>query len=56
MSDRVNNLSAQNSTLSSARRKLETEIEQIRAELFQALSEAKDADERAKKAIVDVSL
>merc|ERR1712168_738605 len=51
--DRVNNLSAQNSALSSARRKLETENEQMRAELDEALSEVKGADERAKKAVAD---
>ena len=51
----MNNLSAQNSALSSARRKLETENEQIRAELDEALAEAKGADERAKKAVADVS-
>ena len=55
VSDRVNNLSAQNSALSSARRKLETENEQIRAELDEALAESKGADERAKKAVADVS-
>merc|ERR1712202_23702 len=44
LTDRVNNLSAQNSALSSARRKLE---------LDEALSEVKGADERAKKAVSD---
>merc|ERR1712121_187536 len=53
VTDRVNNLSAQNSALSSARRKLETENEQMRAELDEALSEVKGADERAKKAVSD---
>merc|ERR1712183_135192 len=53
LTDRVNNLSAQNSALSSARRKLETENEQMRAELDEALSEVKGADERAKKAVAD---
>merc|ERR1739838_866127 len=53
VTDRVNNLSAQNSALSSARRKLETEGEQMRAELDEALAEAKAADERAKKAFAD---
>ena len=51
----MNNLSAQNSALSSARRKLETENEQIRSELDEALAGAKGADERAKKAVADVS-
>merc|ERR1739838_753841 len=53
VTDRVNNLSAQNSALSSARRKLETEGEQMRAELDEAPAEAKAADERAKKAVSD---
>merc|ERR1739838_167700 len=53
VTDRVNNLSAQNSALSSARRKLETESEQMHAELDEALAEAKAADERAKKAVSD---
>merc|ERR1712038_1077591 len=53
VTDRVNNLSAQNSALSSARRKLETENEQMRAELDEALAECKSADERAKKAVAD---
>merc|ERR1712176_141867 len=53
VTDRANNLSAQNSALSSARRKLETEAEQMRAELDEALAENKAADERAKKAVAD---
>lgn len=56
VTDRVNSLSAQNSALSSARRKLETENEQMRAELDEALAESKAADERAKKAVADVSI
>ena len=52
--DRVNSLSAQNSALSSARRKLETDSEQLRSELEEALMEARSADERAKKATIDV--
>ena len=48
-------ISAQNSALSGAKRKLETENEQIRGELEEALAEARNADERAKKAVGDVS-
>merc|ERR1719369_2391713 len=55
VTDRVNGLSAQNSALSSARRKLETENEQMHAELDEALSESKAADERAKKAVADAA-
>ena len=55
VTDRVNNLSAQNSALSSARRKLETENEQMRSELDEAVAECKASDERAKKAVSDVS-
>merc|ERR1739838_1208711 len=51
VTDRVNSLSAQNSALSSARRKLETEGEQMHAELDEALAESKAADERAKKTL-----
>uniref|UniRef100_H2Z1P7 Myosin motor domain-containing protein n=1 Tax=Ciona savignyi TaxID=51511 RepID=H2Z1P7_CIOSA len=55
ISDRINALSAQNSALSSAKRKLETDNEQLRGELEEALLEAKGADERAKKATMDAS-
>ena len=51
----MNALAAQNSALAGGRRKLETENEQLRAELEEALLEAKNAEERAKKASIDVS-
>ena len=54
VSERINSLAAQNSALSAARRKLETDYEQVRTELEEALLEAKNADERAKKASYDV--
>ena len=54
LSDRLNALAAQNSALASGRRKLETDNEQLRAELEEALMDAKNADERAKKASMDV--
>ena len=47
-------MAAQNSALSAARRKLETELEQVKTELEEALLEAKNADDRAKKATIDV--
>lgn len=56
VTERINGLSAQNSALTSARRKLETDNDQLRSELEEALAEAKNADERAKKATTDVSL
>ena len=56
MSDRVSGLAAQNSALASGKRKLETDNEQLRAELEEALLDAKNADERAKKAAMDVSI
>ena len=46
---------AQNSDISSARRKLETEGKQMRAELDEVLAEEKAADVRAKNSVVDVS-
>ena len=45
---------AQNSALSAGRRKLETDFEQVKTELEEAIAEAKNADERAKKATFDV--
>merc|ERR1712183_632317 len=53
LTDRVNNLSVQNSALSSARRKLEAENGQLISELDESNSQAKDAEERAKRAIND---
>lgn len=55
ITERVNIMSAQNSALSSAKRKLETENDQMRGEFEEALAEARNADERAKKAVGDVS-
>nr|CAB3264111.1 myosin-7 [Phallusia mammillata] len=55
ISDRINVLIAQNSALSSARRKLETDNDQLRTELEEALIEARNADERAKKATGDAA-
>nr|XP_039265787.1 LOW QUALITY PROTEIN: myosin-16-like [Styela clava] len=55
ITERVNLMSAQNSALSSAKRKLETENDQMRGELEEALAEARNADERAKKAVGDAA-
>lgn len=55
ITERVNMMSAHNSALASAKRKLETENEQIRSELEEALAEARNADERAKKAVGDAA-
>ena len=53
-SDRMSSMVAQNSALSAGRRKLETDFEQVKTELEEAIAEAKNADERAKKATFDV--
>lgn len=56
VSDRLSGLAAQNSALAGARRKLESDNEQLRSDLEEALLDAKNADERAKKAVIDVSI
>lgn len=55
VTERYNQLSVQNAALSGLKRKLETENEQMRGELDDALAEARNADDRAKKAVGDVS-
>ena len=54
LTDRVNNLSVQNSALSNARKKLEVENEQLKSELDERNIYAKETEERAKQAIRDV--
>lgn len=54
LTDRVNNLSVQNSALSNARKKLEIENEQLVSELDERNIYAKETEERAKQAIRDV--
>ncbi|XP_077979909.1 myosin-7-like isoform X2 [Glandiceps talaboti] len=52
-SDRVNEMSTQISTLNSIKRKLEAEVGGLHTELDEAFNEARNNEERAKKAITD---
>ncbi|CAH1226607.1 MYH7 [Branchiostoma lanceolatum] len=54
-SDRVGELSAQNSSLAGHKRKLEGEIQTLQAELDEVMSEHRQTEEKAKKAIGDAS-
>ncbi|KAK7884737.1 hypothetical protein WMY93_027860 [Mugilogobius chulae] len=55
-SERVNVLSTQNTGLINHKRKLETDVSQLFGEVDEALTESKNADEKAKKAITDAAL
>lgn len=48
-------MSAQNSSLSAAKRKLETELQTLHSDLDELLNEAKNSEEKAKKAMVDAA-
>ncbi|XP_074602160.1 myosin heavy chain isoform X13 [Brevipalpus obovatus] len=50
-----NELSAQNASLSMAKRKLEGEMQALQADLDEMLNEAKQSEEKAKKAMVDAA-
>nr|XP_015837780.1 PREDICTED: myosin heavy chain, muscle isoform X5 [Tribolium castaneum] len=53
--EQLNDLSAQNSSLSAAKRKLETELQTLHSDLDELLNEAKNSEEKAKKAMVDAA-
>ncbi|KAJ8036908.1 Myosin heavy chain, striated muscle [Holothuria leucospilota] len=53
LSDRVSELTANNNTLASQRRKAEQELQTAQAELEDAINEARNNEEKAKKAITD---
>uniref|UniRef100_A0A8R1HU94 Uncharacterized protein n=1 Tax=Caenorhabditis japonica TaxID=281687 RepID=A0A8R1HU94_CAEJA len=53
--DQANEANAQVSSLSSAKRKLEGEIQAIHADLDETLNEYKAAEERSKKAVADAT-
>lgn len=46
----------QNTSLSNAKKKLEAEMAQIQTEMEDVSSEARSAEERAKKAVTDVRM
>ena len=49
-------LSLQNTSLINSRKKLEAELTQIQSEVEDSVQEARNAEEKAKKAITDVSM
>ena len=53
-SDRMSELTTANHSLTSQRRKMEMEIQSMQGELDDLGNEARNADERAKKAVSDV--
>ncbi|XP_017691427.1 PREDICTED: myosin-1B-like [Lepidothrix coronata] len=54
-SERVQLLHSQNTSLINTKKKLETDISQIQSEMEDTIQEARNAEEKAKKAITDVS-
>ncbi|KAL7989390.1 hypothetical protein Chor_012056 [Crotalus horridus] len=54
-SERVQLLHTQNTSLINTKKKLETDIAQIQSEMEETIQEARNAEEKAKKAITDVS-
>ncbi|XP_074040835.1 myosin heavy chain isoform X46 [Leptinotarsa decemlineata] len=53
--EQLNDLGAQNASLSAAKRKLETELQTLHSDLDELLNEAKNSEEKAKKAMVDAA-
>lgn len=53
--EQLNELSAQNASISAAKRKLESELQTLHADLDELLNEAKNSEEKAKKAMVDAA-
>ncbi|CAH1100618.1 unnamed protein product [Psylliodes chrysocephalus] len=53
--EQLNDLGAQNASLSGAKRKLETELQTLHSDLDELLNEAKNSEEKAKKAMVDAA-
>uniref|UniRef100_A0A8B9UJ88 Myosin heavy chain 8 n=1 Tax=Anas zonorhyncha TaxID=75864 RepID=A0A8B9UJ88_9AVES len=55
-SERVQLLHTQNTSLINTKKKLETDIAQIQSEMEDTIQEARNAEEKAKKAITDASM
>ncbi|CAH4028638.1 unnamed protein product [Pieris brassicae] len=53
--EQLNDLSAQSASLSAAKRKLESELQTLHSDLDELLNEAKNSEEKAKKAMVDAA-
>uniref|UniRef100_A0A4W5QJT0 Myosin tail domain-containing protein n=1 Tax=Hucho hucho TaxID=62062 RepID=A0A4W5QJT0_9TELE len=54
-SERVGLLHSQNTSLLNTKKKLETDLVQVQGEVDDIIQEARNAEEKAKKAITDVS-
>ncbi|XP_042212128.1 myosin heavy chain, muscle-like isoform X1 [Homarus americanus] len=54
-SENIAGLTAQNASLNAAKRKLEGEMQTLHADLDEMLNEAKNSEEKAKKAMVDAA-
>ncbi|KAM7145330.1 myosin-1B-like [Macrochelys suwanniensis] len=55
-SERVQLLHTQNTSLINTKKKLETDISQIQSEMEETIQEARNAEEKAKKAITDAAM
>ncbi|XP_071815059.1 uncharacterized protein [Apostichopus japonicus] len=55
LSDRVGELTANNNTLASQRRKAEQELQSVQSELEEAITDARNNEDKAKKAISDAT-
>ncbi|XP_046426993.1 myosin heavy chain, muscle isoform X17 [Neodiprion fabricii] len=53
--EQLNELGAQNASISAAKRKLESELQTLHSDLDELLNEAKNSEEKAKKAMVDAA-
>ncbi|XP_047497307.1 myosin heavy chain, muscle-like [Penaeus chinensis] len=53
--DQINNFTNQNGALAATKRKLEGEMQTLHADLEEMLSEAKNSEEKAKKAMLDAA-
>lgn len=53
--DQMNDITAQHASMSMAKRKLEGELQALHADLDEMLNEAKQSEEKAKKAMVDAA-
>ncbi|XP_044003233.1 myosin heavy chain, muscle isoform X1 [Aphidius gifuensis] len=53
--EQLNDIAAQNASISAAKRKLEAELQTLHSDLDELLNEAKNSEEKAKKAMVDAA-
>lgn len=55
VSERMHLLHSQNTGLISTKKKMESDVTQLQSEVEDAVQEARNADEKTKRAIIDVS-